>query len=131
MWGHEDMIEMRSNGRANCVRAGCLSYVDLLTGLLAASFLFPALIHIGAHMLRPEPLMVWKFIRHSGFDLVRCPQGMRMSSRITGFIIPGLFSLQLDKRLRNAPLELFYIPPAEAEACRCWVPAGLQSHLEL
>lgn len=68
--------------------------------------------------------MVWKFIRHSGFDLVWWPQGMQMSSRITGFIIPGLFSLLMDNGLRNAPLELFYIPPADAEGCCCLVHVG-------
>lgn len=60
----------------------------------------------------PEPLMVWKLIQHSGFDLVRWPQGPQRSSRITRFIIAGLFSLLSDKRLRNAPLELLCIPPA-------------------
>lgn len=33
-------------------------------------------------------------ISHSGFDLVRRPQGMQMRSRITGLIIPGVFSLR-------------------------------------
>lgn len=55
-----------------------------------------------------------------------------MSSRITGFIIPGLFSLQLEKQFSNALLEFFNIPPDDAETCRCSIPVGhgLQSHLE-
>lgn len=47
-----NLMEMRSNGRINCVSAGCLSYVNLSGGLWDASFLFRALSHIGAHMLR-------------------------------------------------------------------------------
>lgn len=47
-----------------------------------------------------------------------------MSSRTMGFIIPRLFSLLLGNQPRNAPLDLIYIPPADAQAC-CSAHVGL------
>lgn len=47
-----NVMEMRSNRRANCVNAGRLSSVNLFRGLLAAALLLTALGHIGAHNLR-------------------------------------------------------------------------------
>lgn len=49
---------------------------------------------------------------------------MQISSRIMGFIIAGLFSPLLGNRLRNALLELLYIPPANAEPCCCSLHLG-------
>lgn len=70
-----NVMEMRSNGRANCVNAGRLSSVNLFRGLLAAALLLTALSHIGAH--EPRARTSYGVETHSALRIQPCTVASR------------------------------------------------------